>query len=123
MSAATCDKCGTDKVFLAQRQKKDGSYGWALFNKTPNGPLKSFSISEKDKKKVAVFALNNDQKPGVDYYTMHYNTKTGGCNPDAGSGSVPAPRSASASPSGDSIPVHFRIGSKTYEGFVSEIAF
>ena len=123
MSKVSCDKCHTEDVFLAQRQKKDGSYGWALFNKTPNGPLKSFSISEKDKKKVAVFALNNDQKPGVDYYTMHYNTKTGGCNPDAGSGSVPAPRPSPDSQSGNSVFIHFKVGNKTYEGFVPEIAF
>lgn len=121
MSAATCDKCGTTDVFLAMRQKQDGSYGWALFNKTPGGPLKSFAISEKDKKKVAIFTLNKDQRDGVDYYTMHYNTKTKGCNPN--DGSAPAPRSASAGPTGDSIPVHFRIGGKTYEGFVSEIPF
>ena len=53
--------------------------GGLYSNKTPNGPLKSFSISEKDKKKVAVFALNNDQKPGKGLLsTMHYNTKTEG---------------------------------------------
>lgn len=121
-SPVKCKECGTEEVFLAQRQKQDGSYGWAMFNKTPGGPLKSFSISEKDRVKVAIFTLNKDQKPGVDYYTMHYNTKTKGCNPNDGS-AAPAPRTASTPPSGDSIPVHFRVGNKTYEGFVSEVAF
>ena len=120
-SPVKCTTCGTEEVFLAQRQKQDGSYGWAMFNKTPGGPLKSFSISEKDRVKVALFALNKDQRPGVDYYTMHYNTKTKGCNPNDGSATPAASRPAVAI-SGDLHAV-ITVGGKTYEGQFTERAF
>lgn len=111
MSDVKCRECGSSDVFLAWTQKKDGTYGWQLYEASPGGKMQSFEIIEKDKKKTAVFVMSDKQVPGVHYYAAHYKV----CKK---SGSATAPRAQSGG-----IAISMQFGGKNYTGFVNEEAF